>query len=201
MNTITLLWEAMDWTQIVIVFVPVIIVLLVLFSVSRQYVRCPANRILVVTGPRGPGKPNEVQCLHGGTTFVVPLLQDRDYLSLDPIEFDADTSPVLTKEREVRVAVGSSWTVGISTEPAAMKRAATRLLGLDDDAIREQCRGLADSAIRQVTGRFTDAELDSDRERYWDAVRQQAQDELAKIGVDVVRSDIVDLRSIDPPTT
>ena len=51
--------------------------------IVKRYRRCPSNRVLVIYGKAGGGKA--VKCLHGGATFVWPLIQDHAYLSLEPI--------------------------------------------------------------------------------------------------------------------
>ena len=69
-----------------ILFLP----LFCLVVVVKQYKRCPSNRILVVFGRIGGQKSSK--CVHGGGTFVVPLLQDYAFLSLDPITIDIELS-------------------------------------------------------------------------------------------------------------
>ncbi|HWB20982.1 MAG TPA: hypothetical protein VG711_11825, partial [Phycisphaerales bacterium] len=52
-----------------------------LFAATR-YRRCPSNRILVKYGNVGTNRA--AKCIHGGATFVWPLIQDYSYLSLEP---------------------------------------------------------------------------------------------------------------------
>jgi len=62
------------------------LVLVVFFYTAmfvKQYKRCPSNRILVIYGKTGPGKGTI--CMHGGARFVVPSIQDHDWLSLEPM--------------------------------------------------------------------------------------------------------------------
>src|SRR4051794_12751855 len=55
-----------------------------LLMLPRRYKRCPSNRILVIYGKTGGG--NAARCIHGGAAFVMPLIQDYDYLNLEPIQ-------------------------------------------------------------------------------------------------------------------
>ena len=48
----------------------------------KRYKRCPSNRILVIYGKVREGR--SARCLHGGGAFVWPLIQDYEFLSLDP---------------------------------------------------------------------------------------------------------------------
>ena len=54
----------------------------VAFAVAR-YKRCPSNMILVKYGNVGTAKA--AKCIHGGATFVWPLIQDYGYLRLEPM--------------------------------------------------------------------------------------------------------------------
>jgi uncharacterized membrane protein YqiK len=57
-----------------------------LILVVQRYKRCPSNRILVIYGRVKVG--TSARCLHGGGAFVWPLIQDYDYLSLDPMQIE-----------------------------------------------------------------------------------------------------------------
>jgi flotillin len=49
----------------------------------KRYKRCPSNKILVIYGKVAGGVSS--RCIHGGAAFVMPLIQDHAYLSLEPI--------------------------------------------------------------------------------------------------------------------
>ena len=53
---------------------------------ASRYRRCPSDKILVVYGKVGGGK--SAKCLHGGATFVMPVIQDYQYLDLTPIPIE-----------------------------------------------------------------------------------------------------------------
>lgn len=106
----------------------------------KYYKRCPSNRILVILGRTGPNE--RCQCIHGGARFVVPLLQDFRWLSLDAIRVEI-TGPAATDELAVRLFLPNVFNVAISTEPDLMQHAAKHLLELAQDEIRQ----LAEDAI------------------------------------------------------
>src|SRR5262245_26769134 len=86
----------------------VVLVAMILFGVlplrARRYKRCPSNRVLVIYGKAGQGQA--VKCLHGGATFVWPLIQDYAYLSLEPIQIEIPLRGALSAEN-IRVNVPS----------------------------------------------------------------------------------------------
>src|SRR5688500_15588829 len=87
-----------------------------------RYKRCPANRVLVISGKVGGG--NAARCISGGGAFVWPVIQEYAYLSLEPIQIDLPLKDALSFEN-IRVAVPSVCTVAIGTE-AEIGRASCR---------------------------------------------------------------------------
>ena len=75
-----------------------------------QFKRCPSNRVLVVYGKIAGERA--ARCIHGGGTFVVPLLQSYAYMLLEPMTIDIELSKALSK-KNIRVNVPSTFTVGI----------------------------------------------------------------------------------------
>src|SRR6476646_1044780 len=84
---------------------------------------------------------NAAPCVHGGAAFVVPLLQDYAYLSLEPIQIEVPLKGALSIEN-IRVNVPSVFTVAIGTDAETMQNAAIRLLELDTQEIKEQARDI-----------------------------------------------------------
>jgi flotillin len=64
----------------------IVILMSFLLVIARRYKRCPSNRILVIYGRTGAGR--SAKCLHGGGAFVWPLIQNFEYLSLDPVQIE-----------------------------------------------------------------------------------------------------------------
>jgi len=85
------------------IVLPVLVMLVVmgvLMFVVRQYRRCPSNRVLVMYGK--VGGQQAARCIHGGGVFVVPLFQDYQYLSLEPMTIDIELAGALSK-KNIRV--------------------------------------------------------------------------------------------------
>ena len=117
----------MFWLVASVVILGVLLVGFLLLMASR-YKRCPSNRVLVIYGKTGGG--NVARTIHGGAAFVIPLIQDYAYLSLEPIQIEVPLRGALSMEN-IRVNVPSVFTVAIGTTPEVMHNAAIRLLGLN----------------------------------------------------------------------
>ena len=72
-----------------------VILFAALAFLANQYKRCPSNKIIVVYGKTGTN--STAKCVHGGGTFVIPLIQDYGVLSLEPMATDIDLRGALSK--------------------------------------------------------------------------------------------------------
>lgn len=162
----------------------------VLLFVSR-YKRCPANRVLVVSGKVGGG--NAAKTISGGGAFVWPVIQEYAYLSLEPIQIDIPLQDALSFEN-IRVAVPSVFTVAIGTEPQVQQNAAIRLLGLDTMQVKRQAQDIIFGQLRQVIASMKIEEINRDRDAFLHKVQQSLEPELKKIGLVLINVNITDLK-------
>jgi flotillin len=175
---------------IVAVIGTAVVVFFVLVFVATRFKRCPSNRILVVYGK--VGKDRTAKCIHGGGSFVFPLIQDYGYLDLLPRPIDIDLIGALSKQN-IRVNVPSTFTVGISTRPEITHNAAERLLGLNDVQIREQAKDIILGQMRLVIATLNIEEINQDREKFLDLVTKNVGTELQKVGLEVINVNIRDI--------
>ncbi len=169
------------------------IVLLLLFVFTllvTQYRRCPSNRVLVVYGKVAGERA--ARCLHGGGTFIVPLLQSYAYLNLEPMTIEIELQSALSK-KNIRVNVPSTFTIGISTNPDIMNNAAERLLGLNDKEIATQARDIILGQTRLVIATLSIEEINQDREKFLDLVNKNVSTEVNKIGLELINVNIRDI--------
>ena len=101
-----------------IIVLGVVIFLSFVLLLANRYKRCPSNRVLVIYGKVRGNTP--AQCIHGGAAFVVPLIQDYAYLSLEPFQIAIPLKDALSIEN-IRVNVPSVFTVAIGTQPEIMR--------------------------------------------------------------------------------
>ncbi len=161
-----------------------------LVLLMKQYKRCPSNRLLVIYGRTGRGKASRT--VHGGAAFIVPLVQDYAYLSLEPIQIEIPLRGALSIEN-IRVNVPSVFTVAISTEAAVMQQASIRLLGLSAGEIRKQAEEIIFGILRQVIAGMGIEEINRDRDKFLQQVQHQLEPELAKIGLQLINVNITDI--------
>ncbi len=161
-----------------------------LLLLTKQFKRCPSNRILVIFGKTSRG--GAAKTIHGGAAFVIPLLQDYAYLSLDPIQIEIPLRGALSSEN-IRVNVPSVFTVAVGTEPSVMNQAAIRLLGLSTPEIRKQAEEIIFGQLRQVIASMGIEQINRDRDTFLEHIQQSLEPELNKIGLQLINVNITDI--------
>ncbi len=177
------------WTLGFIIAFIVLFFFFVLFIATR-YKRCPSNRILVVYGRVGRDKAS--RCYHGGGAFIVPLVQDYSYLSLEPLVIEIPLEGALSLNN-IRVNVPSTFTVGVSTNPILMNNAAERLLNLGTQQVREQAQDIILGQLRLVIATLSIEEINKDREKFMKLINENVAQEINKIGLDLINVNVRDI--------
>ena len=175
------------WLFFILAFV-IIVTSTIIFLASR-YRRCPSDAILVVYGKVGG---DSARCIHGGGTFVWPLIQESAYVSLTPITISIPLQNALSLQN-IRVNVPSTFTVGISIDPAVMNNAAERLLGLAPPEIEQLAREIIFGQLRLTVASLTIEQINQDRESFLESIRKNVEPELNKVGLYLINVNITDI--------
>ena len=170
------------------------IVLFLLGAVAllfSRYKMCPSDKILIVYGNVGAGR--SAKCIHGGATFVMPIIQSCAFMDLNPINIDVPLKGALSSQN-IRVDVPSSFIVGISTQPEIMQNAASRLLGRSRQDIRDLASEIIMGQMRVVIASLTIEEINADREKLIKGITGGVDVELHKVGLYLINANITDIR-------
>ncbi|GAA3600315.1 hypothetical protein GCM10022396_17100 [Flavivirga amylovorans] len=168
----------------------VLFIFLFLIILIKRYKRCPSDRILVVYGKVGGGQ--SAKCIHGGAAFILPVIQDYEFLDLTPISIEVNLVNALSKQN-IRVNVPSRFTIGVSTEPGIMQNAAERLLGLGQNEIQELAQEIIFGQLRLVVASMDIEEINSDRDKFLANISQSVESELKKVGLKLINVNITDI--------
>ncbi len=172
----------------------IVLVLFILGTVGwlfSRYKMCPSDKILIVYGNVGAGR--SAKCIHGGATFIVPIVQSYDFLDLNPINIDVPLKGALSSQN-IRVDVPSSFIVGISTQPEIMQNAASRLLTRTREDIRALASEIIMGQMRVVIAALTIEEINADREKLIRGITGGVDVELHKVGLYLINANITDIR-------
>jgi flotillin len=175
--------------------VVIILILSTFFFIVSRYKRCPSDRIMVIYGNVGSAKDGSAlsaKCIHGGAAFVWPIVQAYEYMDLTPMSISVDLKNALSKQN-IRIDVPSSFTVGISTEQGVMQNAAERLLGLKLLQIQDLAKDIIFGQLRLVIATMEIEEINTDRDKFLEAVSRNVETELKKIGLRLINVNVTDI--------
>jgi flotillin len=174
--------------------ISILVLLIFIFSIltflANRFRRCPSNQILAVYGKFLTG--GSVRCYHGGGTFVWPLIQDYSYLDLTPMAINIPLRNALSMQN-IRINVPSTFTVAINTTPESMNNAAVRLLGLAPGDIEKMASEIIFGQLRLTVASLTIEQINQDREKFLEAIRNNIDPELRKVGLYLINVNITDI--------
>lgn len=177
---------------IAMIFAIAALMLMAFAFVKSLYKRCSSNQVLVVYGAGTGREGTTSKTVHGGGSFVWPIIQSYEYLSLEPIQIEIPLRGALSSEN-IRVNVPSVFTVAVGTEPAVMNNAAIRLLGLSTPEIRKQAEEIIFGQLRQVIASMLIEDINRDRDTFLSHIQGSVEPELKKIGLVLINVNITDI--------
>jgi flotillin len=178
-----------------IIFTILIIIFSFLVFLVSRIKKCPADKILVKYGKVGnnlDGSTKSAKCVHGGAEFIWPFIQAYQFLDLTPMSIQVDLTNALSRQN-IRIDVPSRFTVGISTENGVMQNAAERLLGLKMIEIQELAKDIIFGQLRLVIATMDIEEINTDRDKFLEAVSGNVETELKKIGLRLINVNVTDI--------
>lgn len=180
---------------VAIIIVAALLLFGLIMLVCTRVKKCPPDKIMVVHGrvaKNADGSARSAKCLHGGLTFIWPIIQDYAFLDLTPMSISVDLKSALSRQN-IRIDVPSSFTVGISTEPSVMQNAAERLLGLKLPQIQDLAKDIIFGQLRLVIATMDIEEINTDRDKFLEAVSRNVETELKKIGLRLINVNVTDI--------
>ena len=164
---------------------------------ATHYKKCPSDKILVIYGKTTGGRFS--RCIHGGSAFVWPLIQDYQFLDLTPISIDIKLEGISTLE-DIQLDLSSIFTVGVSPEPGVKENAAERLLGLTLNDIQHIAEDIIRTHMPPVIATMTFEELNAAKQTHDLGGRLHSLvvvTKLTKVGIRLINVIIQDV-SISP---
>lgn len=180
---------------VLIVIAVVVLALLVLVIIATRFKKCPSDKVMVIYGAVGKNKEGTARssrCIHGGAAFVWPFVQAYQFLDLTPISINVDLKNALSRQN-IRIDVPSRFTVGISTAVGVMQNAAERLLGLKLMDIQDLAKDIILGQLRLVIALMDIEEINSDRDKFQEAIFRNVEGELKKIGLQLINVNVTDI--------
>ncbi len=179
----------------------VVVLLLALIAVFvTKYRTAGPDEALIVTGSYLGGKNvhvdesgNRIKIVRGGGTFVLPVFQQAEPLSLLSSKLDVSTPEVYT-EQGVPVMADGTAIIKIGGTINQIATAAEQFLGKSKQDRENEAREVLEGHLRSILGSMTVEEIYKNREKFSQEVQRVASQDLAKMGLIIVSFTIKDVR-------
>jgi len=169
--------------------IAVVIVVVIMFILSR-WRKVGPNEALIISGI---GRRRGFRIVQGGGTFVWPVLEQVQRLSLEIMTLDVNVIDVYTAQG-VPVTVDGVSQVKVRGDESAIATAAEQFLGKTPEQIREIARQTLEGHLRAIVGAMSVEELYRNRDAFAQRVAEVAESDLANMGLTIVSFTIRDIR-------
>lgn len=184
----------------IVVVVLGLALLLVLYMVMTRYTKVGPNQVLVVSGrihryidPDGTERKRGFRVVKGGGTFVLPMVEKIDVLSLELLTIDVQTPEVYTS-KGVPVKVDGVAQIKVKGDDISISTAAEQFLSKGTDEIKSMAMQTLEGHLRAILGTMTVEEIYQNRDAFAAKVQEVAAGDMANMGLGIVSFTIRDIR-------
>ena len=160
------------------------IVLLFIFIKSCWKI-AGTNEVLIVSGL------GKVKTKTGGGTFVLPLVQKTQRMTLENIQVDFMSRNEIPTKDAIHVLVDAVANMAISTDPERQKVAASKFAGYSIQQIRDIVIPVLEGNIREIISQtmFEDL-IRGDKKVFAERIQENVTPNLADLGIDLTTFNI-----------
>jgi flotillin len=195
-----LLAAIIDGPVALIVLALIVLVFLVLLVWASRYTKVGPNEVLIVSGQRhkvtaADGRVTTVgfRITRGGGTFVMPVVERVDILSLELMTIDVKTPEVYTIQG-VPIMVDGVAQVKVRGDDVSIRTAAEQFLSKSTSDIMNVALQTLEGHLRAILGTMTVEEIFKNRETFAGRVQEVAATDMANMGLAIVSFTIRDIR-------
>jgi flotillin len=182
--------------SIIAAIVIVIVVFLLLYMIFSRYTKVGPNQVLIVSGRKHKledGSSVGFRIVKGGGTFVLPIFEKVDLLSLELLTIDVQTPEVYTS-KGVPVKVDGVAQIKVKGDDVSIRTSAEQFLGKAQDEIRNIATQTLEGHLRAILGTMTVEEIYQNRDAFASKVQEVAAGDMANMGLGIVSFTIRDIR-------
>ena len=165
---------------IMIAGIVLIVVILIVALCLLGYVKAPPDQAYIISGFR------KHRTLIGKAGVRIPVLERLDKLSLALIPIDVKTSSAVPTADYINISVDAAVNVKISDDMDKLKLASANFLNQPTDYIARVAREVLEGNMREIVGKMRLEEMVSDRQKFANLVKENAEPDLASMGLDII---------------
>ena len=185
-------------------YIAIGVVLFLIIAIAAVYITkyktAGPDEALIVTGSYLGSKNvhtdesgNKIKIIRGGGTFVFPVFQQAEPLSLLSSKLEVTTPEVYT-EQGVPVMADGTAIIKIGSSIGEIATAAEQFLGKEKSEREAEAREVLEGHLRSILGSMTVEEIYKNRDKFSQEVQRVASQDLAKMGLIIVSFTIKDVR-------
>lgn len=178
----------------------VFILLILLIVFVSKYQTAKPDEALIISGSylgtknvHSDESNNKIKIVRGGGTFVLPVFQRSNRISLLSSKLDVSTPEVYT-EQGVPVMCDGTSIIKIGSSVEEIATAAEQFLGKTREELENEAREVLEGHLRSILGSMTVEEIYQNRDKFSQSVQEVASVDLAKMGLIIVSFTIKEVR-------
>jgi flotillin len=178
----------------------VFVVFLFIIVWASRYTKVGPNEVLIVSGRqhRVIGSDGKVatrgfRVVKGGGTFIIPVVEKADVLSLELLTIDVQTPEVYTS-KGVPVKVDGVAQIKVKGDDVSIATASEQFLSKGVEDIKNIAMQTLEGHLRAILGTMTVEEIYQNRDAFASRVQEVAAGDMANMGLSIVSFTIRDIR-------
>jgi flotillin len=189
------------WGLAAIATVGIVAVVVIFGAVwAGRYTKVGPNQVLVVSGRKyqmreadGSATSRGFRIVKGGGTFVWPVIEKVDTLSLELLTIDVQTPEVYTS-KGVPVRVDGVAQTKVKGDDISIGTAAEQFLSKSTEDIKNIAMQTLEGHLRAILGTLTVEEIYQNRDAFAAKVQEVAAGDMANMGLQIVSFTIRDIK-------
>jgi flotillin len=179
-----------------------IVIVIVVFGLvwASRYTKVGPNEVLVVSGrryrvtdPDGTVQTRGFRIVKGGGTFVLPVIEKVDILSLELLTIDVQTPEVYTS-KGVPVRVDGVAQIKVKGDDISIATASEQFLSKGVEEIKSIAMQTLEGHLRAILGTMTVEDIYQNRDAFAAKVQEVAAGDMANMGLGIVSFTIRDIK-------
>lgn len=180
-----------------------LIVVVVLFMAiwASRYTKVGPNEVLVVSGrkhryadPDGTVQMRGFRVVKGGGTFVIPVIEKIDRLSLELLTIDVQQEQDVYTSKGVPVRVDGVAQIKVKGDDISIATAAEQFLSKQTEEIKNIAMQTLEGHLRAILGTMTVEDIYQNRDAFASKVQEVAAGDMANMGLAIVSFTIRDIK-------
>src|SRR5512145_2471652 len=179
----------------------ILFVVFMFFAIwASRYTKVGPNQVLVISGrkhnyvdPDGTVQSRGFRVVKGGGTFVMPVVEKVDILSLELLTIDVQIPEVYTS-KGVPVKVDGVAQIKVKGDDISIATAAEQFLSKGTEEIKSIAMQTLEGHLRAILGTMTVEEIYQNRDAFASKVQEVAAGDMANMGLGIVSFTIRDIR-------